>query len=96
MKKFKSIVMNVCGFTALLLSSAAVAAPTYTVAWYANPCITNVTYSASAVFAGDEHRNKTVHQNNVDLIFRIVDALGLFVMSLSVPIDEHAVHRVIV
>ena len=53
-KKFKSIVMNVCGFAALSLSSTAVAAPTYTVAWYANPCITNVTYSASDVFAGDE------------------------------------------
>ena len=53
-KKFKSIVMNVCGFTALLLSSAAVAAPTYTVAWYANPCVTNVAYDASAVFAQDE------------------------------------------
>lgn len=53
-RKFKSIVMNVCGFTALSLSSAAVAAPTYTVAWYANPCITNVTYSASDVFVSDE------------------------------------------
>ena len=53
-KKFKSIVMNVWGFAALSLSSTAVATPTYTVAWYANPCVTNVTYSASAVFAEDE------------------------------------------
>ena len=53
-KKFKSIVMNVWGFAALSLSSTAVAAPTYTVAWYANPCITNVTYSASAVFVSGE------------------------------------------
>jgi hypothetical protein len=44
----------------LLLSSSALADADYTVAWYANPCVTNVAYDASAVFAQDESADSLV------------------------------------